>query len=155
MDEPIRVAGGEWLPGAVGDAHLALLHPAFSPNSPVAILVGAGVSTQVEDEKALGELICAVERMSEGLVLALPSLRPRGGGGGRSKITKSLEPRGGRTPHGTHCVSQGTVFLPSFSTSIRLSERSRNWRYWRSRRFSTCRIWFPARDRKLPGKREG
>lgn len=53
----------------------------FLPSSPVAILVGAGVSTQVEDEKALGELICAIERMSEGLVLALPSLHPRGGGG--------------------------------------------------------------------------
>lgn len=65
----------------------------FLPSSPVAILVGAGVSTQVEDEKALGELICAVERMSEGLVLALPSLHSRGGGG-ESKITKSLEPRG-------------------------------------------------------------
>lgn len=89
MDEPIRVAGGEWLPGAVGDAHLALLHPAFSPNSPVAILVGAGVSTQVEDEKALGELICAVERMSEGLVLALPSLRPRGGGGGEARSQRA------------------------------------------------------------------
>lgn len=46
------------------------------------------------------------------------------------------------------------ALLPSFRTSIRFSERSRNWRYWRSRRFSTCLIWFPARDRKLQGKRE-
>lgn len=33
------------------------------PSSPVAILVGAGISTQVENEKALGELVCTAERM--------------------------------------------------------------------------------------------
>lgn len=66
----MREVGGEWLPGAVGGAYLALLH--LHPSSPVAILVGAGVSTQVEDEKALGELVCGVERMREGLMPALP-----------------------------------------------------------------------------------
>lgn len=47
------------------------------------------------------------------------------------------------------------AFLPSFSVPIRFSERSRNWRCGRSRRFSTCLIWFPARDRKLQGKGRG
>lgn len=65
-----REVGGEWFPGAMGGAYLALLH--LHPSSPVAILVGAGVSTQVEDEKALGKLVCEVERMSEGLMPALP-----------------------------------------------------------------------------------
>lgn len=50
-------------------------------------------------------------------------------------------------------MNQGQVPLPSFSVSMRFSERSRNWRYWRPRRFSTCLIWFPARDRKLQGRR--
>lgn len=68
-----------------------------SLSSPVAILVGARVSTQVEDEKALRELVCAAERMREGLMPALFPSRGRE----RSKITGSVEPRGGRAPHGT------------------------------------------------------
>ena len=51
-------------------------------------------------------------------------------------------------------MNQGQASLPSFSVSIRFSDRSRNWRYWRSRRFSTCLIWFLAKDRKLE-RREG
>lgn len=43
------------------------------------------------------------------------------------------------------------VPLPSASESIRFSERSRNWRYGSVRRFSTCLMRFPARDRKLRG----
>lgn len=46
-------------------------------------------------------------------------------------------------------LSQGQGTLPSCSVAIKFSERSRNWRYGRSRRFSTCWIRFPARDRKL------
>ena len=36
--------------------------PTFTSSSPVAILVGAAVSSQVEDEKALGEFICTQQR---------------------------------------------------------------------------------------------
>lgn len=69
-----------------------------------------------------------------------------GQGGGRARIGPIS------SPHGTYFMSQGEGILPSSSFAIKFSERSRNWRYGRSRRFSTCRIRFPARDRKLPGE---
>jgi hypothetical protein len=47
----------------------------LSPFSPVAFLVGAGISTQVEDEKALRELICTAERMGSHACSAPPSPR--------------------------------------------------------------------------------
>lgn len=36
--------------------------PTFTSSSPVALLVGAAVSSQVKDEKALGEFICTQQR---------------------------------------------------------------------------------------------
>lgn len=39
-----------------------LLSAIFNSSSPVAILIGAAVSSEVEDEKALGELICMHQR---------------------------------------------------------------------------------------------
>lgn len=135
-------------------AQVTLAQSTLSSCSPIAILVGAGISTQVENEKALRELICTAERMGSHACSAPPP-QDREASETTAKITRSLEPRGGRTPHRTHFMNQGQVSLPSFSVSIRFSERSRNWRYWRSRRFSTCLIWFLAKDRKLQGRREG
>lgn len=59
---------------STGDTQLT-----FRPSSPVAILVGAGISTQVENEKALGELICMAERMGSHVCSAPPTKRDRHG----------------------------------------------------------------------------
>lgn len=45
--------------------------------------------------------------------------------------------------------------LPGSSVSIRFCDRSRNCRSWRSWRFSTARMRFPASERNLQGGRSG
>lgn len=58
-------------------AQVTLAQSTLSSCSPIAILVGAGISTQVENEKALRELICTAERMGSHACSAPPPPRQR------------------------------------------------------------------------------
>lgn len=109
--------------------------PIFNSSSPVAILVGAAVPCQVEDEKALGEFICS--NQSGGMRFSYPPSSPKPpplctarppGGCAVNAGTGRWGQGGGRAPHGTSFLSQGEGILPSSSVAIRFSERSRNWR---------------------------
>lgn len=77
-------------PGLWAERELSrhLFLPTFNASSPVALLVGAAVSSQIEDEKALGEFICSQPRA--GNELLAPTFQ--------SKATASLHPHSHLSP---------------------------------------------------------
>lgn len=58
-----------------GGAHTSPFLPTFISSSPIAFLVGAAVSSQVKDEKALGEFICSYQ--SRGMRFSYPPSSPK------------------------------------------------------------------------------
>lgn len=129
--------------------------------SPVAILVGAAVSSQVEDEKALGN--SSAHSKERGDEVRTPTFQskataPCTGPGLLEDVLLMQAQEEGREEEGnsrTYSMSQGKGVPTQLECFYQVLRKVQKLEVGRSRRFSTCLIWFPKPETgSCRGRRE-